>query len=113
MRKILLSENDMPKAWYNVQADLPKPLAPVLHPGTKKPVGPQDLAPIFPMALIAQEVSTERWIEIPQPVQEVLSLWRPTPRPTRISGTSSATAPGTKSGTTRMPWAWLTRWPTT
>jgi len=79
VRKILLSENEMPKAWYNVQADLPKPLAPVLHPGTKKPVGPQDLAPIFPMALIGQEVSTERWIEIPQPVQEVLSLWRPTP----------------------------------
>ena len=78
-RKILLSEKDMPKAWYNVQADLPKPLAPVLHPGTKKPVGPQDLAPIFPMALIGQEVSTERWIEIPAPVQEVLALWRPTP----------------------------------
>ena len=64
-RKILLSEKDMPKAWYNVQADLPKPLAPVLHPATKKPIGPQDLAPIFPMALIGQEVSTERWIEIP------------------------------------------------
>jgi tryptophan synthase beta chain len=79
MRKILLSENELPKAWYNVQADLPQPLAPVLHPGTKKPVGPQDLAPIFPMALIAQEVSAERWIEIPQPVREVLSLWRPTP----------------------------------
>jgi tryptophan synthase beta chain len=78
-RKILLSEKDMPKAWYNVQADLPKPLAPVLHPGTKKPIGPQDLAPIFPMALIGQEVSTERWIEIPRPVQEVLALWRPTP----------------------------------
>jgi tryptophan synthase beta chain len=79
MRKIFLSESEMPQAWYNVQADLPKPLAPVLHPGTKKPVGPQDLAPIFPMGLIAQEVSTERWIEIPQPVQDVLALWRPTP----------------------------------
>ncbi len=78
-RKILLSEKEMPQAWYNVAADLPTPLAPPIHPVTKKPVGPQDLAPIFPMELIKQEVSTERWIAIPQPVQEVLKLWRPTP----------------------------------
>ena len=78
-RKILLSEKEMPKAWYNVAADLPTPLAPPIHPVTKKPVGPQDLAPIFPMELIKQEVSTERWIAIPEPVQEILKLWRPTP----------------------------------
>ncbi len=78
-RKILLSEKEMPQAWYNVAADLPTPLAPPIHPVTKKPVGPQDLAPIFPMELIKQEVSTERWIAIPQPVQDVLKLWRPTP----------------------------------
>jgi tryptophan synthase beta chain len=77
--KILLSENDLPKAWYNIQADLPFELPPVLHPGTKQPVGPDDLAPLFPMELIKQEVSRERWIEIPEPVREVYRLWRPSP----------------------------------
>jgi tryptophan synthase beta chain len=62
-----------------MQADLPTPLAPVLHPGTKQPVGPDDLSPIFPMALIGQEVSQERWIEIPEPVRDIYQLWRPTP----------------------------------
>ncbi|HQY29113.1 MAG TPA: TrpB-like pyridoxal-phosphate dependent enzyme, partial [Burkholderiaceae bacterium] len=61
--KYLLDESRIPKRWYNIQADLPKPLAPVLHPGTMKPVGPDDLAPLFPMALIMQEVTTEREIE--------------------------------------------------
>ncbi len=77
--KFTLSENDIPKAWYNIQADLPFDLPPVLHPGTKQPVGPDDLAPLFPMELIKQEVSKERWIEIPDPVREVYKLWRPTP----------------------------------
>lgn len=77
--KYLLDEERIPRAWYNVQADLPAPLPPVLHPGTGKPVGPDDLAPLFPMALIAQEVSTEREIGIPDPVREVYRLWRPTP----------------------------------
>ncbi|MCS7060308.1 MAG: TrpB-like pyridoxal phosphate-dependent enzyme [Anaerolineae bacterium] len=77
--KFTLSENDIPKAWYNIQADLPFDLPPVLHPATKKPVGPDDLAPLFPMELIKQEVSKERWIEIPDPVRDVYKLWRPTP----------------------------------
>jgi len=77
--KFLLAESDIPKAWYNIQADLPFELPPVLHPGTKQPVGPDDLAPLFPMALILQEVSRERWIEIPEPVRDVYKLWRPTP----------------------------------
>jgi tryptophan synthase beta chain len=77
--KYLLPESRIPKYWYNIQADLPKPLPPVLHPGTLKPVGPDDLAPLFPMALIMQEVSTEREIEIPEPVREVYRLWRPSP----------------------------------
>jgi tryptophan synthase beta chain len=77
--KITLPESEIPKAWYNVQADLPFALPPVLHPGTKEPVGPDDLAPLFPMSLIEQEVTRERWVEIPEPVREVYRLWRPTP----------------------------------
>ena len=77
--KYLLDESQMPKSWYNIQADLPKALPAVLHPGTMKPVGPDDLAPLFPMELIMQEVTTEREIEIPQPVQDVYKLWRPAP----------------------------------
>jgi tryptophan synthase beta chain len=77
--KIVLPENDLPKQWYNLASDLSSPGSPPLHPGTKQPVGPEDLAPIFPMALIEQEVSTERFIPIPQEIQQVYSLWRPTP----------------------------------
>ncbi len=77
--KYVLPEDRMPTAWYNVQADLPTPLPPVLHPGTGQPVGPADLAPLFPMELIKQEVSTERYIEIPEEVQRVYRQWRPTP----------------------------------
>jgi tryptophan synthase beta chain len=77
--KYVLSEERIPKFWYNLTADLPVPPPPVLHPGTLKPVGPDDLAPLFPMALIAQEVSTEREIEIPAPVREVYRQWRPSP----------------------------------
>jgi len=73
-----LDQKDMPTHWYNIQADLPKPLPPALHPVTKKPLTPPDLTPLFPMELIMQEVSTERWIEIPEEIQEVYRTWRPT-----------------------------------
>ncbi|MDQ2081838.1 TrpB-like pyridoxal phosphate-dependent enzyme [Xanthobacteraceae bacterium Astr-EGSB] len=77
--KFVLDENHIPKAWYNLAADFPKPLPPVLHPGTKQPVGPSDLEPLFPMELILQEVSTEREIEIPQPIRDIYRMWRPSP----------------------------------
>ena len=76
--KFMLDEKEIPKQWYNIQADLPEPLPPVLHPGTGNPVGPEDLAPLFPMELIKQEVTTERWIDIPDEVLDVYRLWRPT-----------------------------------
>ena len=74
-----LPQNSIPLAWYNIAADLPKPMAPVLHPGTLQPIGPEDLAPLFPMSLIQQEVSREREIEIPGPVRQVYAQWRPAP----------------------------------
>ena len=74
-----LPQNRIPHAWYNILPDLPKPLAPTLHPGTMQPIGPDDLAPLFPMALIMQEVSQEREIEIPDPVRQVYAQWRPSP----------------------------------
>jgi tryptophan synthase beta chain len=77
--KILLDEQEMPTSWYNLAADLPQPPPAYLHPGTGQPLGPQDLAPLFPMALIQQEVSRERYIEIPEEVQDIYRLWRPTP----------------------------------
>ncbi len=77
--KYILDETHIPKHWYNIVADLPSPPPPVLHPGTKQPVGPDDLAPLFPMALIAQEVSAEREVEIPEPVREIYRQWRPSP----------------------------------
>jgi tryptophan synthase beta chain len=77
--KYALDEDRIPKSWYNLAADLPVPLPPVLHPGTHQPIGPGDLAPLFPMALILQEVSTEREIEIPAPVRDVYRQWRPSP----------------------------------
>lgn len=77
--KIILPEADMPTHWYNLVPDLPGPPPPVLHPGTHEPVGPDDLAPLFPMDLILQEVSEESFIEIPEEVQEVYRLWRPSP----------------------------------
>ena len=77
--KYLLSEDQMPRFWYNIQADLPQPAPAVLHPATMQPVGPADLSPLFPMELIQQEVSQEREIEIPEPVREVFQLWRPAP----------------------------------
>jgi tryptophan synthase beta chain len=77
--KYLLDESRMPKRWYNIMADLSSPPPAVLHPGTKQPVGPDDLAPLFPMALIGQEVSTDREIDIPEPVREIYRQWRPSP----------------------------------
>ena len=75
---VKLSEEHIPEAWYNVLPDLPKPLEPPLHPATRQPVGPDDLAPLFPMGLIEQEVSGERYIEIPAEVREIYKIWRPT-----------------------------------
>jgi tryptophan synthase beta chain len=77
--KYLLSEKELPTRWYNIQADFKTPLPPPLHPGTGQPIGPADLAPLFPIELIKQEVSQERWIEIPDEVRDILRLWRPTP----------------------------------
>jgi len=79
MRRVLLSEDEMPTHWYNILPDLPEPLPPPLHPVTKEPVKPEDLKPIFPMALIKQEFAEDRWIKIPEEVREVYALWRPTP----------------------------------
>jgi len=77
--RFLLDDTKVPKAWYNINADMPVPPQPVLHPGTLKPVTPDFLSVLFPMSLIGQEVSTERWIEIPEPVRDIYRLWRPTP----------------------------------
>lgn len=77
--KVLLNDDEIPRQWYNIQADMPKPMSPPLHPATGKPVGPDDLAPVFPMNLIEQEVSQQRWIDIPEEVIEKYLLWRPTP----------------------------------
>ncbi len=79
VKKVMLTEDEMPRQWYNIAADMPTPMQPPLHPATGEPIGPEDLAPIFPMNLIEQEVSTERWIDIPEPVLEVLRIWRPAP----------------------------------
>ena len=78
-RRYSLAEDAIPRQWYNVTADLPSLPPPALHPGTGQPVGPDDLAPLFPMALILQEVSADRWVPIPDPVREIYSMWRPTP----------------------------------
>src|SRR5213596_314929 len=77
--KILLPESEMPRSWYNVMADAPSPPQPPLHPGTLQPVGPDDLAPLFPMDLILQEVTGERFVDIPGEVLDVYRLWRPSP----------------------------------
>jgi tryptophan synthase beta chain len=77
--KIVLSDKEIPTKWYNIMADMPNLPKPPLHPGTRQPIGPKDLSPIFPMALIEQEVSRERWIDIPEEVLDIYSLWRPSP----------------------------------
>ncbi len=78
-RQFLLSQNDIPTHWYNIAADLGEPPPPPLHPATRQPCGPEDLAPIFPMHILEQEMSAERWIQIPDPIRDKLALWRPTP----------------------------------
>ncbi|MEM7573266.1 MAG: TrpB-like pyridoxal phosphate-dependent enzyme [Bacteroidota bacterium] len=78
-RKITLSEQEIPDKWYNIVADMPNKPLPPLHPGTKEPIGPDALAPLFPMALIQQEVTAEKWVDIPDEVRHIYSLWRPTP----------------------------------
>src|SRR3954467_7615883 len=77
--RFVLSEDRIPRAWYNIAADLPSPPPPPLHPGTHEPIGPADLAPLFPMGLILQEVSQDREVEIPDPVREAYALYRPSP----------------------------------
>src|SRR5437660_12290195 len=79
MKKVLLSEADLPERWYNILRDLPEPPAPYLPPATMQPLGPADLAPIFPQGIIEQEVSQDRWIEIPEQVRDIYRSWRPSP----------------------------------
>ncbi len=77
--KYLLNERDIPEHWYNIVADMPNKPLPPLHPATHEPIGPDALAPLFPMGLIMQEVSQDPWVEIPEEVREIYKLWRPTP----------------------------------
>jgi tryptophan synthase beta chain len=77
--KYVLPESQIPTHWYNIAADLPAPPSPVLHPGTKKPVTPEDMLPLFPPGLLEQEMSAERWIKIPDEIREIYRLWRPSP----------------------------------
>ena len=88
-KRIFLSEAEMPSAWYNLLADMPEPVPPPLHPGTHQPISPAELEPIFARALIEQEMSTEPWIEIPEPIRRALSIWRPSPL-TRADGLEKA-----------------------
>lgn len=117
--KFVLDESKMPRHWYNIMADLPVPMAPPLHPGTLQPIGPDDLAPLFPMELILQEVSAEREIAIPEPVREVFRLWRPAPlyrahrlekvlgTPARIYYKYEGVSPaGSHKPNTAVPQAW-------
>ncbi len=78
-RKITLSEKEIPEKWYNIIADMPNKPLPPLHPGTKEPIGPDALAPLFPMELIKQEVTADKWVDIPDEVRDIYSIWRPTP----------------------------------
>ena len=121
--KILLSEKEMPQQWYNIQADLPKPLPPVLHPGTKQAARPADLAPLFPMELIMQEVSQERYIDIPEEVQKIYKhvaadaalpgapRWKKpwTPRPRSTTNTKASARPAATSPTPPSPRPTTTR----
>ena len=122
MKKFVLNESRLPRAWYNVAADLPGGLAPVLHPGTLQPIGPSDLAPLFPMAIIEQEVSTERFVTIPDEVRDALRLFRPTPlvraerleryldTPAHIYFKNESVSPaGSHKTNTAIPQAWYNR----
>jgi tryptophan synthase beta chain len=114
-----LDEKDLPKDWYNIVADLPTPPPPPLNPATGQPAGPDDLAPIFPMSLIEQEMASNRWIEIPKPVRNVLRMWRPSPlirarrlekaldTPARIYFKYEGVSPaGSHKPNTAVPQAW-------
>ena len=79
IKKITLAEQEIPEKWYNIQAHMPNPMKPPLHPGTHQPIGPEDLAPLFPMELIKQEVSQDAWVDIPEEVRDIYKIWRPTP----------------------------------
>ncbi len=120
--KFLLPEDRIPKAWYNINADLPVPLPPPLNPGTGQPIGPADLAPLFPMGLILQEVSQEREVEIPEPVREAYSMYRPSPlfRAHRLEAALGTTAriyykyegvspAGSHKPNTAIPQAWVNK----
>ena len=74
-----LTQSDIPSTWYNLLTDFPEPLPPPLHPGTKQPIPPEALLAIFPENLVKQEMSPDRWVEIPEPVRDIYALWRPTP----------------------------------
>src|SRR5438094_10482592 len=93
--KYVLQESELPRQWYNVIPDLPEPPPPPLHPGTREPVGPDDLAPLFPQALIAQEVTGDRYVDIPEEVLDVYRLWRPSPlcRARRLEQAPSTRSP--------------------
>ena len=78
-KKIFLPESEIPRQWYNIVADMPTKPLPPLHPGTHEPIGPEMLEPLFPPALIAQEMTQDRWVDIPEEVREIYRIWRPTP----------------------------------
>ena len=99
--KYTLGEDQIPTHWYNLAADLPEPPPPPLHPGTLQPIGPDALAPLFPMALIGQEVSQERAIEIPDAVRDVYRLWRPTPLIGRAAWSASSIPPPASTTNTK------------
>ncbi len=120
--KILLPEDQIPKQWYNIIPDMPGPLAPVINPRTLQPVTPDDLLPIFPMALIEQEVSHQRWIDIPDEVRDIYRLWRPSPlyrahrlekalgTPARIFYKHEGVSPaGSHKPNTAIPQAWYNK----
>jgi tryptophan synthase beta chain len=120
--KYVLDETQIPTSWYNLAADLPQPLPAVLHPGTMQPIGPGDLEPLFPMALILQEVSAERHIEIPEPVRDVYRMWRPSPlirarrleqalgTPAKIYYKNEGVSPaGSHKPNTAVPQAWYNK----
>jgi tryptophan synthase beta chain len=117
-----LPPDRIPEAWFNIVPRLPGGLQPPLHPGTKQPIGPDDLAPLFPMALIGQEVSAEPWIDVPGPVLDILKLWRPTPlvraqrleqalgTPARIYLKDESVSPaGSHKPNTAVPQAWFNK----
>jgi tryptophan synthase beta chain len=93
-KKIILRDDEMPRQWYNVAVDIPNGIHPPLDPGTKEPMGPEKLAPVFPMGLLEQEMSAERFIDIPEEVLEIYSIWRPSPL---VRATSLEKALGTKA----------------